>query len=695
MVDIEKQIKKWNWKKLDWKNYIRAAVIVLIIEVFLWNHSFWTSMGNEPINVDELYMQTGELLAPYSDYFVQGDSYLEIRNINQQVKNIYLNIQTNKEPQKDVLTVRLSLIDTGRKNYYDLANRIISSQLQKLNYISIYPYGDVKSLKISFPNQQNTTIMVTNVVLNARVPMFFSVERVLLMYLLYLLIRTLFFRPYETYYQADSKRQRQIAIGLCALFIVGVFFLTLKGDDPNGRGTMDQYTDLTHALAQGMVYLDVDVDERLLTAENPYDRTERSELGIAGYKWDHAYYNGKIYVYFGVVPVILTYLPYYILTGEDLSHIIPYMIFLLMLVAGAFMLMSAMVKKYCKKLPLKLYYLFLVTFMLGIGTMIFAKRVCIYNLAIMAGVCFTVWGIYLWISSQRETGKYVYWKVFLGAVCMALVAGCRPQLLVGSFLAFPIFGEKLKQMFADFRKKIKIKEHLLFLGAFCIPYIVIAVWFMWYNYARFDSPFDFGAAYNLTTNDMRYRGVHVARMISGIWSFLFQLPAISAEFPYLGTTWINTAYQGITIQEKGIGGIFITNIILLPAFLIYHYRTELREKQMLLFATISMIGGVIIAGTDAQMAGVLTRYMADFAIFFYLASFAVIFSFIARCYEKEYNLTSVLPEKVWCRGLAFLCCVTILYCFMTILPLYVTGDYDVYQSVWYYHLKEIFGVFDV
>lgn len=278
---------------------------------------------------------------------------------------------------------------------------------------------------------------------------------------------------------------------------------------------------------------------------------------------------------------------------------------------------------------------------------------------------------------------------------MALVAGCRPQFLVGSFLVFPIFGKKLAQMVSDFKKHMKIKQNLLFLGAFCIPYIVIAVLLMWYNYARFDSPFDFGAAYNLTTNDMRYRGVHVARMISGIWSFLFEFPAISAEFPYLGTTWINTAYQGITIQENGIGGIFVTNIVLLPAFLIYRYRVKLREKRMLLLAVISMISGFAVACADAQMAGVLTRYMADFAIFFYIASFAVIFAFIDQCYEKEYTLSHVIPQKIWCKGIAFLCCMTILYCLMTIFSLYVTGDYDVYQSVWYYHLKEIFGVFDV
>lgn len=687
--------KKWDWKKLEWKKYIRAAVIVLMIEVFLWNHSFWLSLGNKPITVDGLYAETGEFLSFPCKYSLEPDTWFEIRDINQSIKNIYLNIETDKDYENDTLNIRFSMIDEGRKSYYDLTPRTISSHLQKLNYISLYPYGDLKSLKIGFPEEAYTLITVTDVVLNPCVPMFFSVWRVLIMYFVYLLVRTLFFKPYETYYQPDSKRQKRVTVGICVILCAAIFFLTQKGVSEYGLSTLDKYSELAYSLEEGVSWLNVNLDERLLTAENPYDKMERRELGIGGYKWDYAYYNGNLYVYFGVVPVWLTYLPYYMVIEEDLPHTAAYSIFMTALIVGAFMLMNTMIKKYCKKLPLKLYYLFLVTFAIGIGTMIFAKRLCIYNMPIMAAVCLTLWGLYLWMSSEKESGHNTIWKIFLGALCMALVAGCRPQLLLGSFLVFPILGKKLKQMFADFKKKTNIKEHVPFLIAFCVPYLVVAVLLMKYNYDRFDSPFDFGASYNLTTNDMRYRGIHMARMISGVWSMLFELPMIDLEFPYLGSTWLNTIYQGITIQEKGIGGIFMTNIILLPAFLIYRFREKLREKQILLFASISMISGIIIACADVQGAGILVRYLADFAIFFYLASFAVIFSFIDRCYEKEYTLSSVISEKVWCRALALLCCVTILYWCVTILLLYEDHDYGTYQSLWYNQLRVIFGVLDV
>lgn len=680
-------------EKNKWTRYAIAAVVILIIEIFLWNHSFWLSLGYEPITAEKIYTPTGELLSYQEDFCLKSGSYLEIRDISCKIKNIYLNIGTDKEEQKDVLAIRLQMMDEGRKDYYDLPERVISSRLQKLNYISLYPYGELKCLKIEFPDEEDTTIRVRDIVFNSHVPFFFSVWRVIVMYLLYLIGRTLFFRPYQSYRETGLKRQRRIAAALCALSMF--FVLALVGKGGENATSMNKYMDLTHAISQGKASLDIDVDERLLAAENPYDYTERDELGVKNYYWDYAYFEGELYVYFGVVPVVLTYLPYYLLTGQDLPHIYAYLFFLLPLIVGAFLLMDTLGKKYCKWLPEKLYYLFQIVFMLGIGTLIFAKSIRIYNLAIMSGLCFTVWGLYLWLNAVEETGQYVLWKVFLGSVCMALVAGCRPQFLMGSFLAFPIFGGKIKQMFADLKDKKKIRKHISFLLAFIFPFLVVGISLMWYNYVRFGSVFDFGASYNLTTNDMRYRGIHMARMIAGLWTFLFELPVLSIEFPYLKITWMNTAYQGITIQEACIGGIFATNLILLPGFFLHKCRARLRENNALWFSVISMVSGFIVACADIQMAGIVTRYKLDFTIFFYLASFVIIFSFLDMCYINKIKCPDNCLAEICYKVLAALSCITIIYCFMTIFSLYEAGDYDVFQPVWYYHLKEIFGVFDV
>lgn len=64
-----------------------------------------------------------------------------------------------------------------------------------------------------------------------------------------------------------------------------------------------------------------------------------------------------------------------------------------------------------------------------------------YSLPIALALAFTVWGLYFWLhgrSSERAWGWYL-----AGSLCMALVVACRPQFIVFSLLAFPLFGASL------------------------------------------------------------------------------------------------------------------------------------------------------------------------------------------------------------------------------------------------------------
>lgn len=100
---------------------------------------------------------------------------------------------------------------------------------------------------------------------------------------------------------------------------------------------------------------------------------------------------------------------------------------------------------------------------------------------------------------------------------------------------------------------------------------------------------------------------------------------------------------------------------------------------------------------DIQMSGVLTRYLADFSIFLYIAAFLVIFVLLDSCDSRRTGegVVSVVSEKFCYKTLAVLCCVTILYWVMTIFVLYESADYNVQNPVWYYQMKELLGVFDV
>ena len=77
---------------------------------------------------------------------------------------------------------------------------------------------------------------------------------------------------------------------------------------------------LAQAMAKGQLYLEEEPPQWLKDMEDPYDKGARDEAQKETgepYLFDVAYHDGHYYVYFGVVPVLLFYLPFYLLTGAN------------------------------------------------------------------------------------------------------------------------------------------------------------------------------------------------------------------------------------------------------------------------------------------------------------------------------------------------------------------------------------------
>ena len=65
-------------------------------------------------------------------------------------------------------------------------------------------------------------------------------------------------------------------------------------------------------MAHGQLYLEEEPPDWLKSMDDPYDKSARDELQKETgepYLFDVAYYDGHYYVYFGVVPVLMFYLP--------------------------------------------------------------------------------------------------------------------------------------------------------------------------------------------------------------------------------------------------------------------------------------------------------------------------------------------------------------------------------------------------
>ena len=94
--------------------------------------------------------------------------------------------------------------------------------------------------------------------------------------------------------------------------------------------------------------------------DNPYDKGARDELQKQtgeSYLFDVAYYEGHYYVYFGVLPVLLFYLPFYLLTGSSFPTAIGVLIACIMFVLGVTALMDRFARHHFKRVSLGLFLL--------------------------------------------------------------------------------------------------------------------------------------------------------------------------------------------------------------------------------------------------------------------------------------------------------------------------------------------------
>lgn len=598
---------------------ILFLAVSLVCEIFCFNFEAFRSMTYPEV---EGYTVTCSPSVTENDgkyEFRSSSDYISITNLNVPVENIYIKTNTTRH------TIRFFVSDSANVNRYHAGDRTISRYSEQASYIKTNFTGQASEIKLYIPDIENRIVTLSDIKLNCQRPVFFSILRpvacfLILMFIYYIIVKK---QLWQKKYNPESKRQSNftmfVACALALLFLA-IPYLNPGFIDP-AWAHHNQYNELAQAFLDGQLHLEKEVPDVLLEMENPYDRNERKrvfkEAGLSE-PWDTALYDGKYYVYFGVLPVLLFYLPAQLL-GIDFPNFLAIVIFSWVLIAGVFLLYGKIIKMYLKDIPYLLYLVLSAVTVLTGGVLYIIKRPDFYSIPIIGALAFTVMGFYFWISSL-DGDKLSRWRMFVGSVFMASVLALRPNLVFFSCTAFMIYWQSvfrdrellsLNSTLSD--EKLRGLKNTI---AFCTPYIVIGVLIMIYNAARFSSPFDFGASYNLTTSDMTQRGFALDRWGLGIFEYLFRPPAISATFPFLTSSMPETSYIGFTSREGMFGGIFATYPLLWSLFAMH----KTKGSKPFKFALVLLAAGFITCLVDIQAGGILPRYTCDFAVFFAMAA---------------------------------------------------------------------------
>jgi hypothetical protein len=178
----------------------------------------------------------------------------------------------------------------------------------------------------------------------------------------------------------------------------------------------------------------------------------------------------------------------------------------------------------------------------------------LYTTAITSGMMFAILSIIMYMKCILETKKSLKY-LLLGGLFGALIFGCRPTIGFVNLLFFPAL--------ISFIKKEKTGDKILITMLSLLPYILVAILLMLYNYVRFDNIFEFGQTYQLTDNDQSHMldvTLNLKHMLESLKTFFFYKEPFGDKFPFL----------------KYFGLVFNYPVVVLP--LIFLFDKKLRDK---------------------------------------------------------------------------------------------------------------------
>lgn len=430
-------------------------------------------------------------------------------------------------------------------------------------------------------------------------------------------------------------------INLLLIFtIIATFYLWISTygtfklySNVTNPGFYISYNHLSDAFIAGKLYLLKEPDSKLLKLKDPYDPNLNK-----GIRWhDASLYNGKYYLYFGVVPAVLFYVPYKLLTG----YYMPDNLLALLLMFGGFLWASAILiyikDKYFPEVSNHLVLLCLLVLGFSNNSGFLLGNVRLYEIAIATGYFFSIAAIYFFCRAfdnlQISCGK-----LFCGGLCAGLALGSRPNYI---FLILFI----VLILFKLILSKLKLSKLLLYAFSLLFPYILCLLLLMFYNYFRFKNPFETGHSYQLLAyfNNKLIGKPSLENLNLNFYLYFLHRPKIDYIFPFVHLSGLVPSFLKIPkiyFAERMAGILptipFVFLLIMSPILLLFSKlisfllkRTYLREfKKFPLYEfSLLLLAGISNLSLFLLIGFITYRYLTDFVTFFILSSSIIWFYF--------------------------------------------------------------------
>ena len=626
----------------------RSAVItfaLLTAEVVLFNMKSFTR-GDLDVKLKDGVTIDGSASMTGSSVSISGDTRIFLNEVPEGTKGIIVDtVQKRRESSRSFFAV-LSMQDDNFARTYEITQQKFNMGYGRPLTFAIEPYGKIRSLRLSI-EQVTSPITIKSIRAVSALPFEFSAIRFFVLLAVGVLLAAV--KELQLYRVKFSFRKRshlllaELMAMVCAMS--AVLFLEPKQEMVKYEGdathyTADPFAMTFDALKKKQVYLDFKAEDGLLDIENVYEWTQRTESNTF-YLWDYAYYDHKYYCYFGIAPVLTFYFPTYWITGH-LPTLQQSVVFFTVLAIFFFcQVIIEGVRLIAPKANLLLVLASMPAAAASLGVYYVLNLASMYYLPLAAGMCFL--SLTLWLgmracSTKKPIPRMI--KLFFGGVSMALAVGSRPGMALGAALLIPLFLGIL------FNKKQKLAYRIGQAACFVVPMVIGGIGLMWYNNARFGSPFDFGASYQLTVSDIHANKIHAAGFMPMLYHYIFQYPRPRCTFPFFEPQFYYLGNYGSYAYIADAVGALSFPLVLLGTVMLpvgfsqkkgrrfSHGITALQRKAVI---ALCFIMALFIGWQDYCLGGVIRRYVVDIMPLFVFGSLLILFRINADPKKHKYR----------------------------------------------------------
>lgn len=316
----------------------------------------------------------------------------------------------------------------------------------------------------------------------------------------------------------------------------------------------DAYVQNLDAWLKGQLNIDVIIDTDVLNAahdERLYDYGWRAQNGIEGF-WDRCFYDNKVYAYYGSGPVVLFYLPLYLLTGKAPSPTLALTFFSVVAILGLYLGTYALARFYgvLPRANALIWSLGQAAAVLGTHLVLVQCMMWFYSYGSL--LCMALLGLLTYLAYSvpllATTRNKRLFLVAMGLV-IVLIVQTRPHMLIPAMiLVAPILWGLVraahflpnlgKTSAGEDSSSVAYTRHDKLLDVIClaVPLVLGAALTMTLNYLRFDSIFEFGQRFSLSSANLLFdqMDVNLELISAALEQFVTRSWVDLVDFPYFG-----------------------------------------------------------------------------------------------------------------------------------------------------------------